>query len=1516
MFSYVLVGDESLTLWCGEVLKQAGHRLAAVVTLNGAIREWAGAQHAPILEPGSASELEALPKFDYLLSVLSSSPLPSHLLELSEIQAIAFHDGPLPRHPEANAAVRAILEGDSFFGVTWHTVPSAGGMVGVLEEEGFPIEPDASVAALNLQCLQAAQQSFERLVEVLESRAMTVRTCNPSTPMGTGTAIASVLDFEVGAESLLRTIRALSFGSYRNPVGVPKIVGPSGAICIGEGRFEGGTSSNPVGTLSGKSSTELVIAMEGGSLFLSHFKALDGSPLTPDQALESLGATVGDRLPALSAADRARVESLSCQVAQPDAAALSVIDGAELPRLPVNRPMFNDALELATTPSALSSTELRPAALLAAFGSMLTSLTGARSRFDVLGDRTLDGPNNLLFREAVPFAVDGSVAPAEAVRAAESALASVCVSADLGARSPQAAVYDEGSDRAAIVLGSGRDHDLQAYGLVLVHDTDAGTFWKYSTSRFNASDVETFDEMLRERLEFIAGKRTETPSLAPARHITTLEALNSTTVDYDRELTIPEQFERAVQRHPKRTAVTGGGRSLTYRELNARANLLADSLRSLGVGPDLLVAVHMERSIDMLVALIGIHKAGGAYVPVDPTYPDVRKRLMIEDSKAQIVLTSAETAARTDFGDVQTMVVDAGADASGWGTNVQQTATPESLAYVLYTSGSTGRPKGVMVEHRNVLNFFAGMDERIGTEAGTWLSVTSISFDISVLELLWTVTRGFTVVINGAKNPAAKTGPSFSLFFFSSEAGSGQKAYDLVMRASKFADERGFEAVWTPERHFHAFGGAFPNPSVLSAAIAATTSNVKIRSGSCVLPLHSPIRVAEEWSVVDNISNGRVGISFAAGWQPDDFVLRPESFGRARSVMERDIPVVQALWRGDAQSFDGPEGRPVVVQTLPRPIQSELPVWITSAGDPETFRLAGRMGANVLTHLLGQSVEGVAERIEAYREAWKEAGHSGRGQVTMMLHTYIDDDNDRVKETVRAPMIRYLGSSVGLIKQFASSFPAFKRLPQDQDPNDLLQSLSAEEMHDLMEVAFERYYQTSGLFGTPERATEMVDRLEAIGVDEIACLVDFGVPSEDVMAGLDRLAALMDSLMERSGSRSGSVGELIRDHEVTHLQCTPSMASLMLADEDTRAAFGQLQVMMVGGEALPAHLAQELVRSVDGRVINMYGPTETTIWSTTCEVNGGTESCPIGTPIANTSIYILNERLELMPNGMIGELWIGGDGVTRGYLGREDLTAERFVADPFGHAQSRRMYRTGDLARVRADGLIEFLGRVDQQVKVRGYRIEPSEIESAMLTVPGVTDAVVIAREDDPGDVRLVGYFVPGGGDEPSVDVLRSAVGTALPAYMVPTNFVRLDAIPLTPNAKVDRKALPQPALRPAAAATVVVSPVPDSSTVEVTSETLELVESTWADVLRVQTVPTDRSFFDLGGNSLLLIQVHNRLHAHHPALRVTDLYKYPTISSLATHLSGNPGSTNGSNDSQSRASFRRAAREARPVRG
>lgn len=283
------------------------------------------------------------------------------------------------------------------------------------------------------------------------------------------------------------------------------------------------------------------------------------------------------------------------------------------------------------------------------------------------------------------------------------------------------------------------------------------------------------------------------------------------------------------------------------------------------------------------------------------------------------------------------------------------------------------------------------------------------------------------------------------------------------------------------------------------AAVAAVTKRVAVRAGSVVAPLHPPVRIAEEWSVVDNLSGGRVGLSFASGWHAVDFAIRPENYAGRRDILVDTIDTVRSLWRGETVKLVDGAGDEVQVRVYPAPVQPELPVWLTSSGSPDTFRTAGRLGVGVLTHLLGQSIEELAAKIATYRAALPPGNP---GHVALMLHTFLGTDRDTVRETVRAPFSDYLRSSIGLIVRASGDI-----LP-GVDPDNL----SPDDVDFLVERSFDRYFDTGGLFGTLDDARTTVDQLTTIGVDEVACLIDFLDDPDTALAGLPHLAALRNTL--------------------------------------------------------------------------------------------------------------------------------------------------------------------------------------------------------------------------------------------------------------------------------------------------------------------------------------------------------------------------------------------------------------------
>lgn len=344
----------------------------------------------------------------------------------------------------------------------------------------------------------------------------------------------------------------------------------------------------------------------------------------------------------------------------------------------------------------------------------------------------------------------------------------------------------------------------------------------------------------------------------------------------------------------------------------------------------------------------------------------------------------------------------------------------------------------------------------------------------------------------------------FSLLYFSSnEAEFTDNKYQLLIEGAKFADRHDFHAVWIPERHFHPFGGLYPEPSVLGSALAMITERIRIRPGSVVLPLQNPVRVAEQWSVVDNLSQGRVDVSFAKGWNQNDFVLSPENYANRTQVMFDGIETVQKLWRGESVYLPNGSGKETEIKVYPLPKQSELPIWITCSGGKEAFIEAGAIGANILTALLAQTIEELAEKIALYRESRAKNGYDpNSGHVTLMLHTFISSEIEFVRQQVRQPFIEYLQSSVNLWQH------------SSKKPHELTES----ERNNLLDYAFEKYFRTAALLGTPSSCLSMVERLKEIGVNEIACLIDFGVDADSVISNLDyldRLRKLANRISDR-----------------------------------------------------------------------------------------------------------------------------------------------------------------------------------------------------------------------------------------------------------------------------------------------------------------------------------------------------------------------------------------------------------------
>ncbi len=348
---------------------------------------------------------------------------------------------------------------------------------------------------------------------------------------------------------------------------------------------------------------------------------------------------------------------------------------------------------------------------------------------------------------------------------------------------------------------------------------------------------------------------------------------------------------------------------------------------------------------------------------------------------------------------------------------------------------------------------------------------------------------------------------------------------------------------------------------------------------------------------------------------------------------------------------------------------------------------------------------------------------------------------------------------------------------------------------------------------------------------------------------------------------------LMDEQQVTLLQATPATWRLLL---DAGWKRSDALKALCGGEALPPDLVSALVGRV-GELWNMYGPTETTIWSTLARVVDHAVPISIGHPIANTRVHIVDPAGNRVPIGVPGELCIAGDGVARGYKDRPELTSERFTTITLSGDTVERIYRTGDLARYRGNGEIEFLGRRDNQVKIRGYRIELGEVEAVLANQPGVKESVVVTHDDGPHDTRLIGYLTALADGSVDCELLRNAMRAVLPEYMVPNLLVVLPKLPLTGNGKIDRKVLAARELpRPAEAA----------QAEAIMNAEEQRVAARWRDALRLDTVGLNDNFFDLGGHSLLLAKLHVDLKQEFAVdFALVELFQYPTVAAQAARL-------------------------------
>lgn len=1489
----LFIGEGTLLVQCAEEFRRAGGTITGILSQEPRVRAWAKTEGLTLFDRPNDEKLEGL-AFDYLFSIVNLEIFPNHLPTQPKSFAINFFDGPLPKYTGVNITSWALMRGETEHSISWHELKETADEGRILKSRAVAIAANETSMSLNAKCYEAGLASFVELVQELKNGTVKPieqkgeshwydRTRRPD--------FLGTLDFTKSAQSLDQLVRGLDFDTYANPLGIPKIWTGESLVLADKLEVIEGSASGAPGLIVSLESTAVRIASADHDVVVSNLRDLAGNDISAD----ALGLVVGDILPAI---DDLQSDILETVAQAEDYWSQQLLDTHPiLSPFPENRDQTRGAISVALPVVETLTVDQIGAGLLTWF-SLLTGTEKISCAVDT------NKKNHPLVADSqlINLFVDHNGTVQETLDLFEQAkvegeTTGPC-SADLIARihEPSKRLTALGACSTVVTSKEGSDEDLlKDRQLVIALGSQPrliaqSGFYTAEVLELIGRDFSLFlDTFVKKPDTFLK----DLPLADPAEEQL---GMALTGISYPQDTRIHDVIKTQTQKTPDKSALEADGEILTYAELDKRTDALASALAQRGAGRGTVVGLCLERSADLIISMLAILKTGAAYLPLDPSYPAERVAFMLEDSAAPIIIASQTTEFKFHLDPQKVIYPDA--EAGEFTSPVGESA---DLAYLMYTSGSTGIPKGVMLTHRNIVNFFAGTDLAVPHDGDVrLLAITSVSFDISVLEIFWTLARGFTIVLqtDGAETTPV---PGFSLFYFASEvSGTGPEAYRLLLQGAKFADENGFEAVWTPERHFHAFGGLYPNPAVSSAAVAGITKNVHIRAGSCVLPLHHPIRVAEDWALIDNISDGRAGIGIASGWQPNDFVLQPDNFDDRKDIMLDGIDKLRALWRGESIPFPNHNGEMVETSTLPSPVNGDIPLWLTAAGNPETFAAAAEKGCYVLTHLLGQKFEDVAEKIRAYRVAWREAGHPGHGKVTLMLHTFVGEDEDEVREIVRKPMKEYLRSSVDLLRRASWSSPTFQQKAESTGvtPQEVFekQELTEEETEALLDHAFERYYRTSGLFGTSESCQELVRNIAQMGVDEIGCLIDFGVDTDLVLKHLTYINELKNNMLAEGGvARQASVAEQIVEHDITHFQCTPSLASFLVAEAAGRSALSKLDVMMVGGEGFPPELARNLKANLQGTLLNMYGTTETAVWSSVAKLEKISGTVPLGDALANTIYSVRNQYGQILPSGVAGELWIGGDGVADGYWKRPELNAERFLEMDGG-----RVYRTGDLVRHMPDGRLEFHGRLDNQVKIRGHRIELGEIEAALGSLDEIKDAAVTVFESGESDKRLVAFatILPGRQGDPIE--IRKQVGEILPEFMTPSQVILLEALPQTPNGKIDRKALPQPRPQSIVSAETKIN------------DTEDLVAKIWCEALGLAEVSVTDNFFDLGGHSLLVIQVQRRLKEQFgKEIAITDMFRYSTIKALADHVGGT-GDDEGQKTAAERGAQRAAARRER----
>lgn len=1149
-FSCYIVGSDSLLLQCAEILLQEKHVIFGIISSSPTVRNWAQEHQIPCEENFTSLTSKS---FDFLFSIVNDKLIPNTLLKTPRYFAINYHDALLPAYAGTHATSWAILNGEKKHGVTWHVMNNVIDGGDILKQAVFDVDNNETTLSLNLKCYEHAVHSFKVLIDELAQHTyqrkpqdLVHRTyyATHQKPINNGW-----ISWHQPAEAIHRLCRALTFGPYPNRLSTAKCILNNEGYIVAETFLLDKPSHLTPGTVIKIDRDYLQIATTSKDIGISKLQTLKGELKSVAEVCQRTNIAVGSQLISPTEDESRLFAEKSKQFSKNESFWVGQLENFKPASLPFSPRL---ALDLSQDPDFRGALILKPDVYekinsnlgkkALASEILLTFLLiylyrignqeqlGLHVGFELLATNPFIAnlsPFSLKFNDEMNFLTCLQMVKEHAnlLQSKGSFLGDICQ------RYPTLASYAN-QDFISVTISNNIEKLKLSYSSIniLINETEKKLFL-FSNKNVDENFLIILKNMLghlkimiNAAIESPKQKISHLPLLTATERQRILIDWNRTESEFPRDKTVHQLFEEQVQKTPNNVAVIFENQKLTYTELNERSNQLAHYLRKQGVKPETLVAVCLERSLEMIIAILGILKAGGAYVPIDPEYPEARIQYMLEDSKALIILTQESlcqklktTSTRKSIIclDKENNLIDKEAI-----DDPENVTRPNNLIYVIYTSGSTGKPKGVLIEHVSVVNLAYAQIKKFNIKKNDRiLNFASLAFDASVWEIFPTLLAGASLVV--------------------------------VRKTALF-------------------------PEVLGETL---------------------------------------------------------------------------------------EKRQVTITTLP-----------------------------------------------------------------------------------------------------------------------------------------------------------------------------------------------------------------------------PSMLGLMF-----RIKSKMLRCIISAGESLSKEIANQWKQK--RLLVNAYGPTEGTVCSTFGVVSERDVVPTIGKPLANVNIYILDKCLEPLPVGSLGEIWIGGIGLTRGYLNQAELTQEKFVHNLFIDKADSRLYKTGDLARWLTNGQIEYVSRIDDQIKIRGYRIELGEINSTLLKHQNISQATVLMQTHEERR-QLIAYFVKKNDlQELTQNELRNFLESNLPAYMVPNRFVEVKSIPLTSNGKVDRESLLK----------IYNETLQTKSPPILPKTNLEVrLLNLWCDIFKSEKISIKDNFFALGGDSILAMQLVAKAGQRGFKLSIKEIFAHPTIAELIVIINrensefGNLGDTAG----------------------